>query len=34
MWIRVIQLNFALKNGHKIKMGYMILDSKAWDFQI
>ncbi len=30
----MIQSNFALKNRHKSKMGYLILDSKTWDFQI
>ena len=34
IWIRVIQSNVALKNRHKSKTDYLILDSKKWDFKI
>ena len=30
----MIQSNVALKNQHKSKRDYLILDSKKWDFQI
>lgn len=30
----MIQSNVALKNQHKSKTDYLILDSKKWDFQI
>lgn len=30
----MIQSNFALRNWHRSRMDYLILDSKTWNFQI